>query len=230
MTQPTRFSDSQLTRQAAARVAIGFCALFAMLFLPAGSFAYWQAWAYLGTLFLPLLVFCVYLLRNDPELLARRMRVKEQQARQSLIVQIAGICVLLEILIPGFDRRFGWSQVPVAIVIIGDVMVAVGYATIARAMRENSYASRIVEVERSQRVVASGPYAIVRHPMYVGVIVMYLFTPLALGSWWALIPAVGLVPVLVARIRGEERTLASELSGYGEYMQAIRYRLIPGVW
>jgi protein-S-isoprenylcysteine O-methyltransferase Ste14 len=133
-------------------------------------------------------------------------------------------------LLPGFDRRFGWSDVPVALVIAADVLVFAGYALFFLVLRENSYASRVVEVTEGQKVISSGPYALVRHPMYLGAMTMYVFSPLALGSYVALIPAVLIIPILVARIRNEEQVLAQELPGYTEYMQRTRFRVVPGVW
>jgi protein-S-isoprenylcysteine O-methyltransferase Ste14 len=133
-------------------------------------------------------------------------------------------------LLPGFDRRCGWSSVPVYVVIIADILVLAGYGIFVRVLKENRYASRIVEVEEKQEVIMTGPYALVRHPMYLAIMIMYVFTPLALGSYWAGLPALSLIFVLVARIRNEEKVLLAELSGYREYMQRVRYRLIPRIW
>lgn len=201
-----------------------------MLFCPAGTTAYWEAWVYLAVLFVPVAFVLAYLLANDPELLERRMRTKEKDAKQSLIVKIGSILYVLTFLIPGFDRRFEWSHVPVTAVIMADVFVLLGYALFMVVLRANTYASRIIEVEQGQHVVTTGPYSIVRHPMYVAVLVMYFSSPVALGSWWAAIAALPLVAVLVVRIRNEERQLVQELEGYQEYTQITKYRLIPGVW
>jgi protein-S-isoprenylcysteine O-methyltransferase Ste14 len=225
-----QLSRGQLARKALVRLVAGLLILPALLFLPAGTVAYWEAWAYLAVLFLPITVVFVYLLVNDPELLDRRLRGKEKDARQSLLIKLGSVCCAISFLLPGLDRRFGWSHVPVAAVVAADVLVLLGYGLFALVLRENSYASRVVEVEQGQRVVTTGPYAIVRHPMYLAALVMFLFTPLALGSWWAVIPALPLVAVLVARIRNEEQLLAKELEGYQEYVRNTRYRLIPGVW
>jgi protein-S-isoprenylcysteine O-methyltransferase Ste14 len=202
----------------------------ALLVLPAGTLAYWQAWVYLAVLLIPMMLTIVYLLSRDPELLERRMRTGEKDAAQRRIVALAGACFLAVLLIPGFDRRFGWSHVPLAAVLVADLLVLFGYALFILVIRENRSASRIVEVESGQRLVATGPYAIVRHPMYAAVAVMGLATPVALGSWWAVIPALLLMPVLAARIRNEERVLANQLGGYREYMRTTSHRLIPGVW
>ena len=194
---------------AVVRFGAGFIVLVAMRLPPAGTVAYWEAWAYLAVLFVPVTLVLVYLLVNDPGLLERRMRANEKDAGQSLIVKLGSVCYLLAFLVPELDRRFGWSHVPVAAEVAADVVVLVGYGLFTRVLRENSYASRIVEVEQGQRIVTTGPYTIVRHPMYLAILVMALFTPVALGSWWAVMPALPLVAVLVARIRNEERLLAN---------------------
>jgi len=137
---------------------------------------------------------------------------------------------LLAFILPGFDYRLHWSNVPLTIVAISDVLVLLGYLFIGLVFRTNSYASRIIEVEKNQKVITTGPYAIVRHPMYLGVFVFYTFSPLALGSYWALIPALLIVPVLFIRIRDEEKELLDNLEGYKEYLVKTKYRLIPGIW
>ena len=158
------------------------------------------------------------------------MRSKERETEQRLIIGIMTVCFLFTFLLPGFDQRFGWSRVPVLLVIISDAIVLLGYGFVFLVLRENSYASRVIEVEKDQKVISSGPYAIVRHPMYLGVALMFLFTPLALGSYWALFPAVLMIFVLVPRIFNEEKVLERDLDGYREYMQKVGYRLIPGIW
>ena len=212
------------------RILVSVLVLCAILFLPAGTFAYWEAWVYLAILFVSLLFVAIYLLKNDPELLARRMRMREKEAAQQLIIKLSYIPFVLAFLLPGFDKRFGWSNVPAGVVVIGDLLVFVGLGMIFLALRENRYASRIIEVEQGQTVIRSGPYAMVRHPMYLGALPLYTFSPLALGSYWAMIPAIGILPFIVARVRNEERVLARDLNGYPEYMQKTLYRLIPGIW
>jgi len=228
-------SDSPLTGRHLAKVVLtrfvgAIIFLVALFFLPAGTWNYWQAWIYIVVLLVPAAFILAYLLKNDPALLERRMRTREPEAQQAFIVRLSFIWFFLEFLIPGFDHRFGWSQVPALVAIAADVLVFLGYLFVCLVFRENSYASRVVEVESEQRVISSGPYSIVRHPMYLGVIVMYLFTPLALGSYWAIIPSLSIVPILVARIRNEEAVLVKGLRGYAEYEHKIPYRLIPGVW
>jgi len=222
--------QGKLTKMVSVRLLVFIPLLLAMFFLPAGTFAYWEAWVYLTVLLIPMVLVLIYLLRNDPELLERRMRMREKESEQKLIIKISYLYFLLVFLLPGFDKRLGWSNIPVVVVIVADVLVLVGYGMFFLALRENRYASRIIEVEQEQKVISSGPYAIVRHPMYVGVSLMCIFTPLALGSYWAAIPSLLIIPLLVARIRNEESVLGRELKGYKEYMQKTKYRLIPGIW
>jgi protein-S-isoprenylcysteine O-methyltransferase Ste14 len=207
---------------------IAFIGLF--LFLPAGSFRYWEGWVYSFALSVPMVITVSYLMLKDPALLERRMRFKEKEEKQKMIVKLFRLPFLLGFLIPGFDHRFGWSEVPVVLVVISNIMVFLGYFWVFLVFRENSYTSRIVEVEKDQKVISTGPYAWIRHPMYTGTILMFLFTPMALGSWWALIVFGFLPPILIVRLLNEEKVLHKELQGYGEYCQKTRYRLIPYVW
>lgn len=212
------------------RLVAAFVILLGVFLLSAGTVAYWEAWVYVAILFVPMTLVLVYLFWKDPGLLERRMRAREREEAQGLIVKLGSFPYFLIYLLPGLDRRFGWSEVPVAAVIIAGILILLGYGLFVLVLRENSYASRVVEVEEGQRVIATGPYAIVRHPMYAAVIVIFIATPVALGSWWALLPAPALVAFLVARIRNEEQVLLRELEGYSDYLEITRYRLVPGVW
>lgn len=201
-----------------------------IFFWPAGTFRYWQAWVYMAILFIPMVGVFVYFIRKDPELLERRMKAKEKERPQKTIIGLSSLLFIGIYLLPGFDRRYGWSSVPVIVVIAADLIILAGYGLFVRVLIENRYASRIVEVEEKQPVIKTGPYALVRHPMYVAVGIIYIFSPLALGSYWAMLPALLVALVLVARILNEEKVLLRDLPGYREYMQRVRYRLIPGVW
>ncbi|MGB2909812.1 MAG: isoprenylcysteine carboxylmethyltransferase family protein [Anaerolineales bacterium] len=223
-------SQGELIKMVFVRFLGAILVLSAMFFLPAGTLAYWEAWGYLAILFIPMLFVLFYLLKNDPGLLARRMKTREREAEQKLIIKLSVIPFLLAFLLPGFDKRFGWSNVPVGMVVMADILVLLGYGIVFLVFRENRYASRVVEVEQEQTVISSGPYAMIRHPMYLGSLLLYILSPLALGSYWAMIPAILIIPVIIARIRNEESVLARDLSGYQEYMQKTRYRLIPGMW
>ena len=204
--------------------------VYLFLFLPAGSFKYWEAWIYAVVLFIPMITTVSYLVKNDPALLERRMRLEEKEERQKIIIRLFRLPFILGYLIPGFDFRFNWSEVPTVVVVIANLLVFLGYFFVFLVFRENSYASRIVEVEKGQKVITTGPYSFVRHPMYSGTIIMFLFTPLALGSWWALIVFMFLPLVLIIRIYNEESILLKELPGYEAYCQKTRYRLIPYIW
>lgn len=201
-----------------------------MLFLPAGTLDYWQAWVYCGVVFIPAIFVVSYFLKKDPELLERRMRMREKEEKQKTIQIIGIIIFFIGFLIAGLDYRYHWSNVPVYLVIAANAIVLSGYIFVFFVLRENSYASRIIEVEKGQKVITTGPYAIVRHPMYLGVLMMYIFTPLALGSYWALPFFLPLLPLLIYRLLNEEEVLLKELPGYKEYCQKTRYHLFPFIW
>jgi protein-S-isoprenylcysteine O-methyltransferase Ste14 len=220
----------QLLLVVLSRFTLAFVVMGLFFFLPAGTLNYWQAWMFMLTLFVPLLFTLFYLLKYDPKLLERRMRTREKETEQRRILNLSLIFFLAAFILPGFDQRFGWSRAPAALVICADLIVLAGYLLVIRVFRENSYASRVVEVEQNQQVISSGPYAVIRHPMYLGSLMMYLFSPLALGSYWAMFPALFLIYVLAARIRNEEEVLSRELKGYTDYIQKVRYRLLPGIW
>lgn len=223
-------SQAELTRKVYGRAVLAVPVLWAILFVPAGTLDYWEAWVYLAILLIPMFLVFRYLLKNDPRLLERRMQMREKEEAQRRIIKFSSLYFLVAFMLPGFDRRWGWSDVPPAVVLAADLLVMLGYSVFVLVLRENQYASRIVEVEQGQKVISTGPYAFVRHPMYLGVMVMYLASPLALGSYWALLPALLIIPTLVARIINEEKLLDGELAGYPQYKQVTRYRLVPGIW
>jgi protein-S-isoprenylcysteine O-methyltransferase Ste14 len=207
-----------------------FVLMALLFFLPAGTLAYWQAWLWLATLYIPMSLVLAYLVRNDPGLLERRMRLRETQQTQQRLVQFGWIWLLLTFTVPGLDQRFGWTQVPTAVTVAAAVVMFLSYCLGAWVMRVNSYASRVIEVEQGQQVITSGPYAIVRHPLYVSALGIYLFSPLVLASYWAALPALLIIPFIIMRIRNEEQVLSRDLPGYAGYLQRVRYRLIPGIW
>ena len=219
-----------LKRMAISRVSVVFFIMGLLFFLPAGTLAYWQGWAYMIMIAVPMTFFGAYMLKHDPKLLERRMRTKEKREKQRLIVKIGILPFLLTFVVPGFDRRFGWSDVSLPVTIMGITVVLLGYVMTLYVFKTNSFASRVVEVEKEQKVITTGPYARIRHPMYFSIMFFYGASPLALGSYWALLPALLIIPVLVVRIMDEEKELADNLNGYREYMQKIKYRLIPGLW
>lgn len=219
-----------LKKKIYSRLAIFPVAISVLLFIPAGSFLYWQAWIYFGVIFFPMLFVLRYLLKRDPELLERRLRSKEKVKEQKTIVKLFSLLFLIGFVIPGLDYRFGWSHVSVPIVILANVLVFTGYLIFFSVMKANTYASRIIEVEKEQTVISSGPYAIVRHPMYTGWLLMIIATPVALGSYWSLLVFMLFTIPLVQRIVNEEKVLLKELPGYEEYCRKIEYRLIPYIF
>ncbi len=227
---PSSISKSRLRGQVALRLAVALPVMMACLFLPAGTLAYWEAWTYLVVLYAPLIPAAVWFYRNSPDLLARRMALREREPMQVGIVSVAGVLMVAAFVLPGFDHRWGWSQVPVPVVLLADAIVLASYVLVLLAQRVNAYASRIVQVEQGQQVIDTGPYAIVRHPMYLGMLGFMVATPLALGSYWATIPALGILPTLMARIVAEEKLLRRNLPGYIAYTGRVRHRLLPGIW
>jgi len=201
-----------------------------LILLPAGTFDYWQFYLYTGILVVPMLAVLFYFLKNDPKFLERRAKAKEEEKAQVLISILSSLIFLAGFIVPGLDKRFGWSQVPLHITLIACGIILLGYLIIFFVFRQNSYASRIIEVDEEQEVISTGLYGIVRHPMYVGVLIMYLPTPIALGSYWGLIPFALLPLSLALRILNEEKVLKKNLKGYKEYCENIKYRLIPGLW
>jgi protein-S-isoprenylcysteine O-methyltransferase Ste14 len=204
---------------------IGVCCL-----IPAGTFDYWQVYLYFGVLLIPMIFVLRYFMKNDPCFLERRTKISEKEKEQKLIQWLNLPIFIAAFIIPGLDRRFGWSDVPPEFIIASVAVILGGYIIIFMVFRQNSYASRIIEIDQEQKVITTGLYSIIRHPMYIGVLIMYMPTPLALGSYWGLIP-MSLLPVALAfRIINEEKVLRENLPGYIEYCQKTRYRLIPYIW
>ena len=201
-----------------------------LLFLPAGTILYPGGLLFLCLLFIPMLFLGILMLARARDLLAKRLDVKEKQGTQKGVVAVMGLIFLSGFILAGLDFRFGWSKVPLPVVIVASVLFLVGYALYAEVMRENAYLSRTIKVEEGQTVISTGLYAVVRHPMYTASTVMFLALPLILGSWYALISFALYPVILVVRIRGEEKLLTAELSGYEEYKRKVRYRLIPFIW
>ena len=201
-----------------------------LILLPAGTFNFWQVYVYFGVLLVPMIFVLFYFLKNDPKFLERRTKGKEREKQQVIIQMLSTLIFLAGFIIPALDHRFSWSNVPAYTSIVADGIILLGYLIIFFVFRQNSYASRIIEVDEEQKVISTGLYGLVRHPMYVGVLIMYIPTPLALGSYWGLIPFALLPLSLALRILNEEKVLSENLKGYKEYCQLTRYRLIPFIW
>lgn len=221
---------SALAWQALAKGVGGLAVMALLLFLPAGSWGYWQAWLFLGLLFVPMTCVATWLLVREPELLAKRLSSKEQEKAQRQVVALSALMFVAGFLLAGFDQRYGWSEMPAWVVAIAAVVMVCGYGLYAEVMRENAYLSRTVEVQENQKVISTGLYSIVRHPMYAATLVLYLAMPIVLGSWVALIPFLAYPLIIARRIRNEEHVLEEGLAGYCEYEQQVRYRLIPFIW
>lgn len=223
-------SKKELALKALARLS-AFIVFMPLVFaLTSGTWAYWQAWIYVTVLVIPVIFVLLFLLKNNPALLERRMRYHEPVKEQQRLIYLSLPVFLSIFMLPGLDIRFGWSHVSTPVVLIGDVLVLLSYGLFMIVLRENAFLSRVVEVAQEQKVITTGPYALVRHPMYLSVVIMYLASSIALGSYWTLIPAALVIPTLVIRILSEEKILEKDLPGYVEYQQKTRYRLIPGIW
>jgi len=204
-----------------------------LVFVPAGTVRYWQAWAYLSIFTGASVLTTLYLIRHDPALLERRMKggpTAEKQPTQKLIMLGTSVGFVGLLVVSALDARFGWSVVPLGAVLFGDALVIAGFYFISIVYRENTFTSATIEVAKDQRVIATGPYAVVRHPMYAGALLYLLGTPLALGSYWGLVVFGAVLPLLLWRLFDEERFLCRNLPGYTEYRKRVRHRLVPFVW
>lgn len=215
---------------ALSKLLAGLGIVMLLLFLPAGTWCYWQAWLFIALLFIPMTLVGIWLLFRQPDLLAKRLNNKEKQTKQKSIVALSGVMFILGFVLCGLDARYAWSDIPLWLIICASVLFLLGYAIYVEVMRENAYLSRTIEVQEGQRVIDSGLYSIVRHPMYSATLLMYLAMPLILGSAWALLVFAIYPLLIIQRIRNEETLLAAELPGYTDYLQRIRYRLIPWIW
>jgi protein-S-isoprenylcysteine O-methyltransferase Ste14 len=226
-------ASARLAARAWLHLAVLTALLGLVLFGCAGTLRYWEGWAYLAIFGGQSALVTLYLLKRDPALLERRMRggpVAEGRPAQRIIMLLVSIAYVALFAVPGLDHRLGWSSVPLPLVIAGDVLVAISLYLVFLVFRENSYTCATVEVVEGQRVISTGPYAIVRHPMYASGAVYLFGTPLALGSWWGFAAIAVMMPFLIWRLLDEERLLAAELPGYRDYQKRVRHRLIPGVW
>jgi len=219
-----------LLLRALLKFLLGLFLVGALLFLPAGSIRYPNGWLFIGLLFIPMLILGAVLLIKAPALLEKRLDAKEKQGAQKGVVAASGLLFVAGFVVAGLDFRFGWSQVPTWAVIVACAVLLLSYALYAEVMRENAYLSRTIEVQEGQQVISTGLYGVVRHPMYLATLFMFLPLPLILGSFWGLIPFALYPAVIVIRILNEEKVLCAGLRGYGEYTKKVKYRLIPFIW
>lgn len=215
---------------AISKLVIGLVAIATLLFAPAGTLAFPGAWRLLMLLFIPMIIMGVTLLIWAPETLSRRLRSKEERVKQKGVVALSGILFVASFILAGLDFRFGWSSLPHWVVWTSSIVFLLSYGIYAEVMRENEWLSRSIEVMEGQKVVSTGLYGIVRHPMYTATIAMFLAMPLVMGSWWAFLVMVPYVVAIVTRIKDEETLLTKELEGYLEYKEKVRWKLIPYIW
>ena len=222
-----------LAFRTAKAAVVGLLVLGAIVFLPAGTLAYWQGWAFVVVFTISTNIIGLYLALNDPALLERRIKAgpaAETRPVQKALIAIAFAGAIALVVISALDHRFGWSHTPAWASVLGNILVALGLMIDLVVFRENSYGASTIEKMEGQHVISSGPYALVRHPMYVGVLILVIGAPLALGSFWGLLFLLLNVPILVLRILDEEKMLASDLDGYTTYMRTVRFRLVPDLW
>ena len=208
----------------------GMVLVGALLFLPAWTFNYFGAWLFLGILFIPMMIMGIVMFIKSPSLLEKRLASKEKESAQKGVVGISALMFLSGFIVSALDFRFGWSHVPLWSMLVAAGIFLVGYAIYAEVLRENAYLSRTVEVQEGQRVIDTGLYGIVRHPMYLATLLMFLPMPLVLGSFWGLIPFAIYPVAIIIRIINEEKVLTEGLAGYSEYRKKVKYRLIPFIW
>lgn len=220
----------KLLMNALIKFACGLLLVGLLLFLPAGTLSYTYGWLLVGLLFVPMLLAGLVMLVKSPDFLAKRLDAKEKQATQKGVLAFSGLMFIGTFVVAGLDYRFGWSRMPLWVVIAASVLFLIAYILYAEVMRENAYLSRTIKVEEGQTVVDTGLYGIVRHPMYMATLLLFLVMPLIFGSWYALIPMAFYPVIIIVRLKDEEALLSKELAGYAEYKKKVKYRLIPFVW
>lgn len=220
----------RLLFNALAKFTCGLVMVALLIFLPAGTVNFAKGWLLMGLLFGPMLIAGFVMLFKSPEFLAKRLDVKEKQSTQKGVIAVSGLMFIAGFVVAGLDYRFGWSQMPAPVTVIASVLFLIAYALYAEVMRENAYLSRTIKVEEGQTVVDTGLYGIVRHPMYMASILLFLMMPIVLGSWYALIVFAVYPAVIVVRLKDEEELLTRELSGYAEYKKKVKYRILPFIW
>lgn len=210
-----------------------FCGLLLvglLVFVPAGTLYYTYGWLLIGLLFIPMLIAGLVMFFKSPDFLAKRLDAKEKQRAQKGVVALSGLMFIAGFVVAGLDFRFGWSKMPAAVTVAASVLFLAAYVLYAEVMRENAYLSRTIKVEKGQTVVDTGLYGIVRHPMYMATILLFLMIPIVLGSWYALIVFAFYPAIIIVRLKDEEDLLTRELPGYAEYKKKVKYRIIPSVW
>ena len=216
--------------QAILKFLLGVVLVGALLFLPAGTLSYTYGWILMGILFLPMFIAGFVMMAKNPELLKKRLNVKEKLGEQQLVVKLSGLMFMTGFIVAGLGVRYGWYILPLGAVIVGVVLFLVAYAVYAEVLRENTYLSRTIETQENQKVIDTGLYGIVRHPMYSATLLLFLSMPIVLGSVYAFVIFLSYPFIIAKRIKSEEEFLERELAGYAEYKQKVKYRLIPFIW
>ena len=222
--------NKHLLIQVLVKTLAGITLVGSMVFLPAGSFAYWQGWLLMGVLFVPMFIAGIVMLAKNPELLRKRLNAKEKESEQRTVVALSGLLFIISFVTAGLNWKYGWWLVPDWAVWAAAAIFVLSYVLYAEVLRENEYLSRTIEVQDGQKVIDAGLYGIVRHPMYMATIIMFLSMPLVLGSPISFIIMLGYIPVIAKRIRNEEKVLAAGLDGYKDYMTRVKYKVIPYIW
>lgn len=212
------------------KFALGLVLVSALLFLPAGTFKYWNAWLFIGLLFIPMFLLGVILFLKNPELLEKRIKGKEKENTQKVVILLSLIIFVFGFIVAGFDFKYGWSKLPNVVIIISSIVLIISYVLYAEVMRENTYLSRNVEIQENQKLIDTGLYGIVRHPMYMATTTLFLSFPLVLGSIYGFIIFLVYPFILGVRIKNEEKVLEEGLEGYKEYKQKVKYKMIPFIW
>ena len=223
-------NKKKLFAQAISKYLLGVILVGAILFLPAWSFFYWNAWLFMGILFVPMFIAGIVMLGKNPELLQKRLDAKEKESEQKSVVALSGLMFLAAFIVAGLDWRFGWTNMPNWVVWVATGLFMLSYLLYAEVLRENTYLSRTIEVQEDQKVIDTGLYGIVRHPMYMATLVLFLSMPLVLGSLYSFIIMLVYIPIIAKRIRNEEKVLEEGLPGYKDYKQKVKYKVIPFIW
>lgn len=221
---------SKLFLQALTKFLAGLLLVGLLLFIPAGTFHYWQAWLLIGILFVPMFIAGLVMLRKNPQLLQKRLNAREEQAEQKEVILLSGLMFLAAFILAGLNARFGWIVLPGWVSYAAAVLFLLAYLLYAEVLRENAYLSRTIEVQENQHVIDTGLYGVVRHPMYMSTLALFLMMPLVLGSAISFAVMLFYIPIIAKRIRNEEKVLEGGLAGYIEYKQKVRYKVIPFVW
>ena len=222
--------DAKLFLQAIAKFLSGLVLIGLLLFVPAGTFAFWQGWLLIGILFVPMFIAGLVMMKKTPELLRKRLDAKEEQSEQKAVIALSGLVFLAAFVLAGLNFRFGWIVLPAWVSWAAAVVFLLAYALYAEVLRENVWLSRTVEVQENQKVIDTGLYGVVRHPMYMTTLLLFLSMPLVLGSVLSFVITLAYIPIIAKRIRNEELVLESGLEGYAEYKKRVRHKVIPFVW